>query len=434
MSHLPRILLVNDSRVIRASLAKKLVGIYDVREEDNGESAWQALVLDASIRGVISGVTMPKLDGYGLLKRLRENRLQRLKELPFFLIVAENSSEEELQRSWNNGVTGFVPRVTGKVDTDILLALLADHLALLRHSQTGLPSFTDDANDGLFARVHSRVANGGGLMASDDGGVGDGMLALGAALAGVPGAQRESARAAGPDAASGLFTAHDMGLQLDSLLAAVSGPPRSASVLIFAVESYPAVKKRFGRDIADRMNERFARLLIGKVRADDSVGKFLPGKTMVIAPGTKIGVCVAFADRIRKALAGAKFAVRGEPVALSVSVGVASLPEDGVLLSAEQLVALAAERLALASAAGGNQVVARGGAAAPALSLDQYLSQLDGWVRAAGPTGPVPGLGPAGLKILPLLDQIDQRLGLGLPLADLRQRLQALAEAEQPAP
>lgn len=433
MSHLPRILLVNDSRVIRASLAKKLVGIYDVREEDNGESAWQALVLDASIRGVISGVTMPKLDGYGLLQRLRENRLQRLKELPFFLIVAENSSEEELQRSWNSGVTGFVPRVTGKVDTDILLALLADHLELLRNSQTGLPSFTDDANDGLFARVHSRVSNGGGLMASDDG-VGDGMAALGIALDGVSGTRREAAPAAGPDAVTGLFTAHAMGLQLDRLLAAVSGQPRSASVLIFAVDSYPAVKKRFGRDIADRMSERFARLLIGKVRADDSVGKFLPGKTMVLAPGTKLGVCVAFADRIRKALAGAKFAVRGEPVALSVSVGVASMPEDGLHRAAEPLIALAAERLALASAAGGNQVVAQGGAAVSALSLDQYLSQLDGLVQAAGPHGAVPGLGPAGLKILPLLDRIDQRLGLGLPLAELRQRLQDLAEAEHAAP
>ena len=49
----PRILIVDESRMVRATLIKLIRDHYSFREETDGESGWQALVLDPSIQLVI---------------------------------------------------------------------------------------------------------------------------------------------------------------------------------------------------------------------------------------------------------------------------------------------------------------------------------------------------------------------------------------------
>ena len=94
MADLPRILIVDDSRVVRVSLIQHLKGYYEVREECDGEAAWQSLVVDHSIRAVISDLQMPKLNGFELLERVRTSKLRRLQQLPFILVSGEESEEE----------------------------------------------------------------------------------------------------------------------------------------------------------------------------------------------------------------------------------------------------------------------------------------------------------------------------------------------------
>jgi CheY-like chemotaxis protein len=91
MADLPRVLVVDDSRLVRASLVSSLQGHYEVREEGDGEAAWQTLVLDHSIQAVISDLQMPKLDGYQLLEKVRTSKLRRLQELPFILVSGEET-------------------------------------------------------------------------------------------------------------------------------------------------------------------------------------------------------------------------------------------------------------------------------------------------------------------------------------------------------
>lgn len=52
MNELPHVLIVDNSRVIRALLSRSLKDHFEVREETNGESAWQTLVLDSAIVAV----------------------------------------------------------------------------------------------------------------------------------------------------------------------------------------------------------------------------------------------------------------------------------------------------------------------------------------------------------------------------------------------
>ena len=67
---LRRVLVVDHSRVVRSALAKHLREHFEVREEADGESAWQTLVLDSSIVAVVSGAQLPRLNGYDLLAPL----------------------------------------------------------------------------------------------------------------------------------------------------------------------------------------------------------------------------------------------------------------------------------------------------------------------------------------------------------------------------
>ena len=45
-TQLPRILIVDESRIVRATISKHVRDLYDYREESDGEAAWQVLVLD----------------------------------------------------------------------------------------------------------------------------------------------------------------------------------------------------------------------------------------------------------------------------------------------------------------------------------------------------------------------------------------------------
>ncbi|MFT3736537.1 MAG: response regulator [Rhodocyclaceae bacterium] len=80
-AQLPRILIVDDSRMVRASLIKQIRDKFDVREEVDGEAGWQSLLLDPTIEVVISDIGMPRLDGFGLLQRIRGSRLARVELL-----------------------------------------------------------------------------------------------------------------------------------------------------------------------------------------------------------------------------------------------------------------------------------------------------------------------------------------------------------------
>ena len=69
----PRILVLDGSRVVRATLAKRLAGHFEIVEEGDGESAWQRLMLDGRIAAVISGISPPRLVARDLLARLRRS-------------------------------------------------------------------------------------------------------------------------------------------------------------------------------------------------------------------------------------------------------------------------------------------------------------------------------------------------------------------------
>jgi len=89
------ILVVDDSRTVRAALSKVLSPKFSVIEAVDGEDGWKKLQVNASIKLVITDIMMPQLDGYGLICRIRGSEADRLQKLP---IIVVTSAEDEISR------------------------------------------------------------------------------------------------------------------------------------------------------------------------------------------------------------------------------------------------------------------------------------------------------------------------------------------------
>jgi two-component system cell cycle response regulator len=108
----PRVLIADDSRIVRATLIKHIQGMFEFREALDGEQAWETLLIDPSIRVVITDLTMPKLDGYGLLTRIRNSEISRIRDLPVVVVSGSDESEER-DRAMAAGATDLITKGIG---------------------------------------------------------------------------------------------------------------------------------------------------------------------------------------------------------------------------------------------------------------------------------------------------------------------------------
>lgn len=363
MSERQRILIVDDSRLVRMALVRNLKDHFDICEEGDGEAAWQRLLIDPAIKAVISDLQMPRLDGFGLLQRVRESQQARLREMPF-IVVSGEETEEERDRVRQAGVSDFVSKGSGS--TEILTRL-----------------------NNLFA--------------------------LSAARQTLEAGREEMVR----DPESGLFSRKYLEQQATQACSQAVRAGTDLCIMVMGFDAFDKVRERLGAVLADRVGDRFARMLAGKVRQEDSLGHFAAGQYAIVAPGTSSLQFSAFAERVRQAVEAAHVPVQGQPVSLTVSIGLASLSGD-VLDSAEELVALAGRRMEQGMAAGGNRIVAGDGpAAVQQLRLQRALELL----AARRPDIVRPHLAKIGIELLPLLHLMNQDLGLNLPMAEIEHRL-----------
>lgn len=108
----PRVLIADDSRIVRATLIKRIEGMFEFREALDGEQAWETLLIDPNIRVVITDLTMPKLDGYGLLERIRTSKIARIRDLPV-VVVSGSDEAEERERAKTAGATDLITKGIG---------------------------------------------------------------------------------------------------------------------------------------------------------------------------------------------------------------------------------------------------------------------------------------------------------------------------------
>ncbi len=369
-NQLPRVLIVDESRMVRAMIIRHIRDLYDFREEADGEAAWQVLVLDHSIELVICSLSLPVLDGDSLLVRVRSSRLVRLCQMPMLMIAGDN--DEAIERAKSHGASDFISRSTGGAE------LLARIDSLLKLAQ---------AQNQLKENIEQHVQN--------------------------------------PE--TGIFTRKYIELQAVQAMSHAMRHNSEVSAIVMGFDNVGTLREEHGVDVLKQLQQRFISMLSNKIRKEDSLGHYIGSQLVVISPGTSFAACESFGNRLREAIRVANISVHGQRLNLSVSIGVSNTPADGVS-SAGALIELAGSRLKTAQQNGGNQVIACN---APASSQAQVpasvptLERAIALIRSGEEKAVRPFLPELGSQLLPLLKLMDKELSLGLPLDVLQKRVVA---------
>lgn len=104
------VLIVDDSKVMRLALKKILSADYQVLEASDGEEAWEVLSQNHGVSMVFSDLSMPNLDGFGLLDRIRKSSNQNIKDLPFIVITGNEDDDGTREKAIGNGATDFITK------------------------------------------------------------------------------------------------------------------------------------------------------------------------------------------------------------------------------------------------------------------------------------------------------------------------------------
>lgn len=142
----PRVLMVDDSKVVRMAANKILGKDYDVVVAADGEEGWNMLLKDSSIHVVFTDLMMPVLDGLGLLGRIRSSDDAGIQNLPVIMVTGADNSEGLREEALNKGATDFLQKPFNSID---LQARARAHCTYQREALALKKQITVDALTGL---------------------------------------------------------------------------------------------------------------------------------------------------------------------------------------------------------------------------------------------------------------------------------------------
>jgi diguanylate cyclase (GGDEF)-like protein len=292
------VLLVDDSKFVRATFKRILEANFAVREEADGEAGWTAMEGDKSIVMVFTDLSMPRLDGFGLLSRIRGSGDARIKAMPVVVISGEEN-EATKKRARDSGANDFI----GK---------------------------TADAPE-VLARI-------------------DNLLRLVQAKEEVQVSREAVQTSAIRDPVTGVFTPQYLlteGRKHFSHAKRHGGP---LSVVILRIDSYGEIEQAVGRDVAGKLLARIAGLLSSTLRTEDSVGRTAENAFTVISASSGPAEALTFARRMRDQLQSAPVKYQSHTLTIRASLGISSLGHDTVN-SIEELLKIALQRMQPAASA-----------------------------------------------------------------------------------
>ena len=319
------VLVVDDSRFVRTTFASILRPSFTVREAADGEEAWAAIDADPSIVLVLTDLDMPKLTGFALIARIRNSINERVRDLPV-VVISGNEEPGSKERARDAGATDFIAK----------------------------------SADGT--EVLSRLNN---------------VLRLVATTRELDSAKRALDQSATHDPATGTVTPHYLAVEGRKHFAHAKRHGGQLSVMAQRIDTYADIVHDAGKEIADVVVKRIAKLLVEKVRTEDSVARTAEAAFMVVAAGTSAPQMLALAQRLQRDLDEARVTYKGQVLRFGTSFGVASLSLDAVN-SIDELMRLAVQRLQAAAKQKAAPVAEPSAPASLAPDIERALQVLEG--------------------------------------------------------
>ena len=127
------------------------------------------------------------------------------------------------------------------------------------------------------------------------------------------------------------------------------------AVLMCDIDHFKKVNDTHGHPAGDHVLTEISNLLTGSLRAEDVFARYGGEEFAVICRGSDLNQGQIVGERLRKAVEGHRFVYEGTHIPVTISVGVAGLPDPAVK-DASELVGVADQALYKSKHAGRNRV------------------------------------------------------------------------------
>ena len=299
----PRVLIADDSRVVRLAIKRILGTTYDLVEVGDGASAWERVRADAEIQALITDIEMPNVDGYELICRIRGAEETRLRELPVIAITGAED-EETKQRAFACGATDFIIKPIDAIQ------LQARVQAYVRYDQA-----TRDLTE------KSVILEDQAIM----------------------------------DTVTGLSSRRYLLQRGEQDLAFAVRRGNDLSLIRVDIDHFKKLYKTHGDDVSEALLAWFGKLFFDTARTEDTVARVGGAQFAILANATNIDAATKLCQRLQEAVANQPYRHGKLTIPIVLSMGLASLVQDR-RENIDDLLKLAHQRLCHAQSEGGDRV------------------------------------------------------------------------------
>ncbi len=262
----PRILIADDSRLIRASFSKLLGEEFELTLCENGVQALELLEEERDFSLVFTDISMPQMDGYELLNRIRNNDDPVLRDLPVIIVTGKEDAEEEKERILGLGATDLISK---PFHSSELVSRARGYATLRKKVEKLKQKIPVDSLTGLVTRDYFMQQGG-----------------------------------------KHLALARRQGLKL--------------TVARFAITNLVPLKQEFGVPLVVRMMALVARTLQENIRTEDIAAYLGTGQFALLLPGTDSQATAEVWARLRGRIAHFELKVGEKKACLNFASGIAS--------------------------------------------------------------------------------------------------------------
>lgn len=287
------LMVVDDSRLMRVAARKILKNDFTIIEAADGEEAWETLQQHPEITLVMSDLSMPNLDGLGLLKRIRESTFR---ELPVIIITGAEDDDGSKKTALAAGASDFITKPFESVQ------LLARAKAQARQKDVQEALQQSEAEKQQLQET-SQVEPMTGLA---------------------------NQRA---------FINH-----LEENLAYATRHRTELSLILVRIEKFKILFLRRGKQVAETLAKELARVLGEGRRREDTVGHIALDTFGVLLPSANPPGSRRVLKQLSEAIEQLDITVEGETVPFKVRFGLCN-PDIRPGICADEVIALAEERL-----------------------------------------------------------------------------------------
>ncbi|OUS25181.1 hypothetical protein A9Q99_21505 [Gammaproteobacteria bacterium 45_16_T64] len=266
----PRLLLIDDSKVMRKSAVKMLGADFDVVVAEDGREGWKQICNDDSIQVVFTDLNMPNLNGYELLETIRTSQDEGIRNLPVIVVTGAENDDEAKQLAYEKGATDFITKPFNSTDLRARAQAHADYQRTKKvlQSNNKVDALTQLGNEQHFQE------------------------------------------------------------RLGQDVSFVSRHKEDLAVMLVELNDFNGLFLKIGRLAAESVIKQIAKVLVKAVRKEDTVARLGLARFAVSLPTAKSDGAVQLAERICKVVDSFKAKLRGESVTISISIGVFIPPSN----------------------------------------------------------------------------------------------------------